>query len=92
MARCVIPQCYQTSQQMAMEIEGMPSMGWKVDLKEFFCPCNAWFKYAMCVHVIAGAQALNIPLPGESIKKAKFYNRRRLRKGRPGNPGPALSP
>uniref|UniRef100_H3GY82 MULE transposase domain-containing protein n=1 Tax=Phytophthora ramorum TaxID=164328 RepID=H3GY82_PHYRM len=34
------------------EVEGEPSDGWPVDVQRQWCPCDYWFAFGACVHVL----------------------------------------
>lgn len=52
-----------------METMEQPVGGWRVDMEGKFCQCRSWYKYRMCVHVLAALRASGRPIPGERQPK-----------------------
>ncbi|ETI49237.1 hypothetical protein F443_06837 [Phytophthora nicotianae P1569] len=74
-----------------METAEQPVGGWRVDMEEKSCPCRSWYKYRLCVHVLAALYASGKPIPGEKQVKKRFVNRSCKRKGRNAAVSPVLS-
>ncbi|KAG6955049.1 hypothetical protein JG687_00011437 [Phytophthora cactorum] len=55
-----------------MERNEQPVGGWRVDMEANICPCRSWFKYQLCVHVLAALQATHSNFPGMDSTKERF--------------------
>jgi hypothetical protein len=55
-----------------MEREGQPDAGWAVNLQDRSCPCNYFYKYGQCVHLLF---ALFIRFGNDSPPKRTLVNR-----------------
>uniref|UniRef100_H3GDV3 SWIM-type domain-containing protein n=1 Tax=Phytophthora ramorum TaxID=164328 RepID=H3GDV3_PHYRM len=80
-----------------MEVLGMPSTGWEVDVEAQTCPCRVFFKQGSCVHLLyALGNAGGIDASGrETLVYSGPTKRKRTRRvqnaGRPAFNGPALA-
>ncbi|ETL35211.1 hypothetical protein L916_12628 [Phytophthora nicotianae] len=62
-----------------MELRGMPTSGWAVDMLTPSCPCKFWFKYGCCIHVL---YALETSGSMDVMGRETLVNRARTRRGR----------
>jgi hypothetical protein len=77
------------------EVEGEPLDGWSVDVQRQWCPCDYWFAFGSCIHVLF---ALRVTAHVNS-REVLISRRKRKRGeiavlpviGRPRTIGPALS-
>jgi hypothetical protein len=74
-----------------MEIWQQPTDGWRVDMQSNGCPWHSWYKYRLCVQLLAALKATGWAIPGVTPAKVRFVIRRRKRKGRNADVGPALA-
>ncbi|OWZ03529.1 hypothetical protein PHMEG_00024728, partial [Phytophthora megakarya] len=73
-----------------MEVEGQPWGGWPVDVQQQWCPCNYWFAFGACVHVIfALRSSAHVDSSGHDVLISR--RKRKNRSGHPRDIGPALS-
>ncbi|RLN95579.1 hypothetical protein BBJ28_00020192 [Nothophytophthora sp. Chile5] len=80
-----------------MEVEGQPWGGWAVDVERQWCPCNYWFVFGSCIHVLFALRSTaSVDSRGHEI----LIDRRKHRRGRvavidnacrPRSNGPALT-
>jgi hypothetical protein len=80
-----------------MEVEGQPWGGWGVDVERQLCPCNYWFVFGSCIHVLFALRSTaSVDSRGHEI----LVDRRKRRRGRvavidnagrPRSNGPALT-
>ncbi|KAE8916049.1 hypothetical protein PF003_g568 [Phytophthora fragariae] len=79
------------------EVEGEPLDGWPVDVQRQCCPCDYWFAFGACVHVLF---ALRVTAHLDSSGREVLVSRRKRKRGevavlpdlgRPRAIGPALS-
>jgi hypothetical protein len=59
--------------------EGQLWLGWVVDVERQWCPCNYWFVFGSCIHVLF---ALRSTASVDSRGHAILDDRRKRRRGR----------
>ncbi|KAG2907774.1 hypothetical protein PC119_g22955 [Phytophthora cactorum] len=60
-----------------MDLQGQQLGGWAVDLDNLWCPCNDWYAFGVCVHIM---YALRLSEHVDSRERSVLVNRNKCKR------------